>query len=362
MNNTFLKLFKRETSNGEHLAFVDGIRFVAVFLVVFFHLQPYFIQVFETADNSFLHLILAPIYQYGYRGVDIFFVLSGFVIGYNHLQYSAKNGKNQSVISFYKRRFYRIYPPFFVVILLIYVGNTILIPQFSHSELLPSFLSTCLYVNTITSGFYQMTVLSNVTWTLEIEIQFYVLFPLIFIYLYKITSKIRVWFFLILIFLFTLLKQLFPFNIVTLYDYLPLFLAGMLFADLYFRGIKLPLRNQWFIGGCSILLFYTIIISFYNINIYSYYNYIYPFLILTFFLLLTENKVLQSGFVCAVGGMCYSIYLIHTPVIGIMNRVIDQIGLLDAYYLPTQILVIILASSTFYLLVEKPFMSKKLRS
>lgn len=104
--------------------------------------------------------------QYGYFGVDIFFVLSGFVIYYSvHL-------KNITAREFFRRRAERIVPPYFVLTTILFLAM-LLLPSMFHS-LKPSldhFLRSVLYLSF--TG-YQFPVL-YIGWTLEYEMLFYVL-------------------------------------------------------------------------------------------------------------------------------------------------------------------------------------------
>jgi peptidoglycan/LPS O-acetylase OafA/YrhL len=77
-------------ASGSYRADVDGLRAVAVLVVVAFHAWP---------------LVLPG----GYVGVDVFFVISGFVITGNLLREAAATGR-PSVLAFYQRRVIRIAP------------------------------------------------------------------------------------------------------------------------------------------------------------------------------------------------------------------------------------------------------------
>ncbi len=85
------------TSDGRaRLAYIDGLRAIAVALVVYFHAQ-------------------LPGVPNGYFGVDVFFVISGFVITAQIVD-SVQRG-SFSITEFYARRVLRIWPPLFLVIL-----------------------------------------------------------------------------------------------------------------------------------------------------------------------------------------------------------------------------------------------------
>ncbi len=75
---------------------IDGLRAIAVVLVILFHIN-------------------SQIFSFGYLGVDIFFVISGFVISQSLYKDYFKNQKI-SIINFYTRRFKRLYPALMTVI------------------------------------------------------------------------------------------------------------------------------------------------------------------------------------------------------------------------------------------------------
>ena len=77
-------------TKNEYFSYIDVLRFIAVFSVILFH-----------ADRN--------LFPGGYLGVDIFFVISGFVITHSLFKEFQKK-KYIDIINFYARRFNRIYP------------------------------------------------------------------------------------------------------------------------------------------------------------------------------------------------------------------------------------------------------------
>ena len=140
-----------------HLPALDGLRAIAVFLVIVAHFG----------------FVMVP----GAHGVMTFFVLSGFLITWLLLRESEQTG-SVSLSGFYKRRTLRIFPAFYfywltLVLLLIVTRHTVL---WSHALSALSYTSN--YYLALTgdpnNGFSH-------TWSLAIEEQFYLLWPVIFI-------------------------------------------------------------------------------------------------------------------------------------------------------------------------------------
>jgi peptidoglycan/LPS O-acetylase OafA/YrhL len=142
------------------LAGLDGLRAIAAFMVVFYHFGIPFIS--------------------GGAGVLMFFVLSGFLITWLLLRENDEQG-TVSLRKFYMRRSLRIFPAFYCYAAVLF--GTILIRQ--HARLVwPQALASLFYVG----NYYQAlngdpnTGFSH-TWSLAIEEQFYLLWPLTFLLL-----------------------------------------------------------------------------------------------------------------------------------------------------------------------------------
>lgn len=150
--------------------FIDGMRAVAVLAVIICHLNPRWLPG-------------------GFAGVDIFFVISGFVVAISVSGLESVTLKN-FLVYFYSRRLLRIYPVLVVCLLATFIGTALFIPYAGTS----TFISN--------SGFFSFFGLSNFilasdgggyfspsaefnpfthTWSLAIEEQFYVLFPFCFL-------------------------------------------------------------------------------------------------------------------------------------------------------------------------------------
>jgi peptidoglycan/LPS O-acetylase OafA/YrhL len=155
---------------------IQGLRALAVLAVVIYHINP-------------------SILPGGYLGVDIFFVISGYLI-IGHIWNQLEN-KNFYLINFYLKRVKRLFPALFVMILgSIIIGYFILLPS-ETTSLHKSIISSLFYVSNF--YFYSVTDYFNTsihyapmlhTWSLSVEEQFYIFFPLLLIFLHKYKKKI----------------------------------------------------------------------------------------------------------------------------------------------------------------------------
>ncbi len=150
------------------------MRAIAIILVFLWHFRRY-----GTPDW------LAGISKFGWTGVDLFFVLSGYLIG-GQLFAKISAGKHVSVYKFYFKRFFRIIPAYLVVLILYFS-----IPAFHERDA----ISPLWKFLTFTMNFgldYQNAGSFSHAWSLCIEEQFYLIFPILVVLLSKIKLGNRV--------------------------------------------------------------------------------------------------------------------------------------------------------------------------
>lgn len=162
---------------------LDGLRFFAFFLV---YLQHGFGNAVSsgTAQGLLLSSLRQSIFEAGWAGVSFFFVLSGFLITYLLLSEVELNGK-VDVIAFYLRRMLRIWPLYYAVLLfgfVLYPAIKSLLGMSSYIEagnpLYYVFFVGNFDVINLGGGHGAMS--TNITWSVAIEEQFYLVWPLLF--------------------------------------------------------------------------------------------------------------------------------------------------------------------------------------
>lgn len=159
---------------------IDVLRFFAVLIVVLFHFFPKY-------------------FSFGYIGVDIFLVISGFVIAK-----SVKNikGKNPS-LTFLKKRIFRLFPNLIFISLITLLVFLFLYPESLYSLLFLSFTSSLsvfsnLYYGTV-SGYFDIVSEINPllhSWSLSLEWQFYIITTLL---IFFFNSKKKIFYFILLL-------------------------------------------------------------------------------------------------------------------------------------------------------------------
>ncbi|MBV8051533.1 MAG: acyltransferase [Acidobacteriaceae bacterium] len=150
-----------------HLPSLDGLRAFAAFLVVFYHC---FLPSFP-----------------GGMGVLAFFVLSGFLITWLLLKEEERFGE-VSLSMFYMRRCLRIIPAFYVYWLLLVGGHIVLERHLAIGQAIASLLYVGNYYQALIGD--PKTGLSH-TWSLGVEEQFYLLWPITFLWLRQNSRRVR---------------------------------------------------------------------------------------------------------------------------------------------------------------------------
>jgi peptidoglycan/LPS O-acetylase OafA/YrhL len=166
---------------------LDGWRFAAFFIVFVSHGPGLLMQRVQWSQElAFLRIPVQKLCAGGYVGVAFFFVLSGFLITYLILREVERNGR-VDVPRFYARRTLRIWPLYYAVIIFGLYLYPALKQLAGFSEYIQAgrplyyfaFLSN---VNSIQLGGHQAAML-DITWSVAIEEQFYLVWPLLFLFI-----------------------------------------------------------------------------------------------------------------------------------------------------------------------------------
>lgn len=149
-----------------HLPALDGVRGLAILLVVLVHSA--LINRIHFIDKIWHGIVFA-----GWAGVDLFFVLSGFLITRILV---AEKQKSNFLFSFYARRVLRIFPLYYLFLFLTFTVFQVSAHfEFTYWTFLSNILISRL-------GYFPSAVL-DVTWSLAVEEQFYIFWPFIVLFL-----------------------------------------------------------------------------------------------------------------------------------------------------------------------------------
>ena len=369
----------RTTTSGEIIREIDGFRFIAISSVVFHHILAIFLE-------SRYHLEMPPEGWQGLQkthklvwllsptwfGVQLFFVISGFVLALPFARHHLLGGSAPSLKSYYLRRLTRIEPPYFIALLvymlLLCVGDT------NWHARLPNFFASFFYIHNLVYG--EMSRIGSIFWSLEVEIQFYIMAPL-FALLFSIKkpglrrgaliSLIALWGYV-----FSQWGGLFSTRVsLSLLANLQYFLAGFLLVEIYFANDWLASHKSYFWDAIAMLLPAALDITMLK---YWSWSWLLPFgivlLYVSLFLGRIGNRLITHPVVYLIGGMCYTIYLYHVLVILYAGRPFTflvsspQHPLLLSLCLQTLLLgpIIVVVCGVLFYFFEKPFMQLRVRA
>ena len=345
----------------EYQSEIDGLRALAIFLVFGFHFF----------ENDTLSIHGYNPFSGGFIGVDIFFVISGYLIAL--IIKSENDSKSFNFFSFLIRRIRRIVPALILVSFLTLIMGVIFLLPFNLIDISYSFLSLSLFLSNIYffisgknySALEQFPQPFIHTWSLSIEWQYYVIFSLFFLFLIKFLKKSFFYLYLIILLFFIFSAYLSYKN-----EALSFFL---IFSRIW----------EFFIG---VLLVFVPKKKFYK-NKYLFYSIFGLVLILTFNFCFDE-RFYHPGFFTIVpifgtylliryshnlnpvtnlfrlypiryiGLSSYSLYLYHYPLIAFTRIVFDKNDsnfLIIGFLLVSLIFILSFLSYEF---VEKPFRNK----
>ncbi len=287
---------------------IDLLRFFAAFSVLAYH---YTFRGYAADDMSVMsYPILAPISKYGYLGVDLFFLISGFVI----LMTASSGSLKRFTIS----RIVRLYPAFWVCCTLTFIA-TLLIGGERYSASFGQYLINM----TMLSGFLQVPPMDGVYWSLFVELQFYALVALVlsFRQIHRAQS------FLVLWLIITVTLEILPVTDLSsalsrlfVADYAPYFIAGATFFLIYSNGLTptriITILAAWVVALYNSVQFLQGMERHYHAD---FGNFTVAGIISAFFVLIFLVSIRRTGFLgrrewVSIGALTYPLYLIHQHV------------------------------------------------
>ncbi|MCC9596818.1 MULTISPECIES: acyltransferase [unclassified Rubrivivax] len=154
----------------QYVPALDGVRAIAVLVVLAFHAR-------------------VPGFNGGFLGVDLFFVLSGYLIT-RILAEEHRHRGSISIGSFYLRRLRRLYPA-----LLLFVGTYLLVAETvfgNRVNHVRDAIVTTLYLSDYGRAFWRVPVVLQHTWSLAAEEHFYLVWPLLLVGILKLAPRLRI--------------------------------------------------------------------------------------------------------------------------------------------------------------------------
>ena len=319
---------------------VNTLKAIAIVAVVLFHffelvLAQYGnnIQDYLTSVGGGNHLInqMAKLllFRGGYLGVDIFLVVSGFLICTSILNLQSLPNHKFSLIHFYKRRFYRLSLPLIPLIIFCAVlGYFVLAPSIFHeflSETSRALLFSSNFYFSKQDSYFSLNFMDRIllhSWYLSLIGQFYIVFPLVVLIINKLLGQrnLKVAIFTLTIFTFLYAEQKFILTKADNLYYLSTMRAWELLfgASLAFIKVNTKLKKQWFYIGITFLVFQILFTDDQNYNPLA----IFFVLLATALVIIAnyQDSRLNNRVVQFVGKSSYSLYLWHWPIMVFCSR------------------------------------------
>lgn len=353
---------------------LNGLRFIAVLMVLFHHIEQF--KLIFNLENYFTSI--RAIALMGKLGVVLFFVLSGFLITYLLLAEESIS-KKINVKHFYIRRILRIWPLYFLILLIAFfiLPNIDLFKindiskEVIYSDLTNKLLLFLFFLPNLAIVIYGGIPYASHTWSIGTEEQFYLIWPIL-IKTFK-RNRLKLLFFVILIYLtikLILISPLathIPFNII-IKNFWDTFLIdcmaiGAIFSVLLFQKhkfLKFLIRNDLFYF--SILL--VLIVMLIGINIpflyYEFFAFFFGIIILNFAVNKNIGFSLENKYMNFLGKISYSMYMFHSIAIVLTIKLLSMFGIISNWFIyPLSVIITIVISSLSYQYFEKYFLKSK---
>ncbi len=327
--------------NSNQIKVIVAMRGFAALSVVWFHITRY--------PTDFLNEgILRSSGMYGRLGVEIFFIISGFIIPWSlyHANYKINN-----IIHFIAKRIIRICPTYFFVLAIGVLINyiTTLTPWYHGTGFKIDYFGIFLHILFLKDFFSNHNWINPVFWTLAIEVQYYVLIAITFSLVSCLKRRIR-----IMTLLMLSLSYFIPIgngNIVI--NYIPFFLIGIV---LFQKKIEIISNKElWLL--LFILLILTIRYDDFGI-------------VVTIIACISSICILYFSFETKIskyfGEISYSLYLVHFPISMCVLKYMAIFIRNDFEKAMAVIISLIISvgiASLIYIFIEKPSMgwSKRIK-
>jgi peptidoglycan/LPS O-acetylase OafA/YrhL len=298
----------------EYFGYLNGLRGISILLVVTYHITDH------------------KLFKNGFLGVDIFFVISGFILTYKYLD-------NINLKTYFLNRVKRIIPTLLLTLIFsILIMNFYIKDSYIFNENIKLIRNTLFFVNNLyllkNIDYFNPEVSNFLTyhlWSLSIEEQFYLIFP--FVMLFKNNHKV-------IIFISILFFIIFFFSSIVIVD------RGLGLDDLFFvksqnffnplvRFIEILIgcisaiivKNKFRINSLMSYFILAVIVSIYffgnfaNENHPGFITILFSLLLSSFIISLHSNKnnylnyFLNLKFFQIFGYISYTLYLLHIPIL-----------------------------------------------
>jgi peptidoglycan/LPS O-acetylase OafA/YrhL len=305
---------RRVSSSGRFIPEIDGLRFIAISGVVLTHLATFMVGKTGVVPRDYLYMVVAN----GFYGVQLFFAISGFILSLPFAEGHLGLRPRPPLGPYFKRRLVRLEPPYLINLSIFLIGMLVL-RKTRPEGLGEHFLASAFYLHNMI--YRDHSWINIVAWSLEIEVQFYVLAPLL-TSVFALRSKVlRRGILVAVIAACALLNEksrgiTSPIIHLSLAGYLHYFLIGFLLADWYL--VDRPLLDGRTYGWDLLGAAAWVGIGLGLIKVDTPRSLLVPLILVTYMAAFRgrlTNVLLTLPWVTTIGGMCYTIYLYHKAIL-----------------------------------------------
>lgn len=355
---------------------LTGLRIVAALWVVLFHFRPLLWEASPRLKDD-----LAPLLNAGAQGVDLFFILSGFVLTWNYLDRMGPFFALRPTLHFLWLRLSRVWPVYLVtmhiaalwIIFTLHVGN---VPSPAADKLTAiSYVRQLFLVQLWFEPFFDGTSFDGPAWSISAEWLAYLLFGGLVLVIFRIARVTRARGLMVLAFVAALPPTLLLLGsgvFYTPWSWLPRivaqFLAGAL-ACAAVRRLRLSDRSERMAGFASVLLTAAVVATLYYFDAHPVAGMVDPGgLVDVLFMPLVVTLAIGVGSLPALlstrllvygGQISFSIYMVHEMVHAAWNWCVEQYHLVmpksvEKLVFVGLVAVVVLAAMALFHFVEEP--------
>lgn len=375
--NLYSHLSRVMTKGRDFVPQIDGLRCVAIIAVLAYHVRATIVWHYGVPlDSPVVAEGLANwIFKAGSNGVELFFAISGFILCLPFARHYLGQAEPVRLKAYYLRRLTRLEPPYVIQLAVFFLAACLVLRhEPAHPELyqrpdwfvrLLEHLGVSLFYG---SGlvYHAYPTLNLVLWSLEIEVQFYLVAPLLARVFQLASAPAR----RLAIMGLMLLPQAigpwlpaWPWLGWTLLGKLEFFMAGFLFCDLYLSGhVRTGKRSHLWDFSFVAVMVGVVWLGRFGLS--------YPFLPWLALLVLVAafrgkitHWLLGQPWVTTIGGMCYTIYIYHWLLISGLFHVTGKISC-HIYWLDLVFQFVVLSVMVIpiccllFVSFERPFMKR----
>ena len=346
---------------------IDGLRALAVILVLLFHLK-------------------IPGFDGGFIGVDIFFVISGYLITSIYFKEVKKTG-NFNFYNYFLKRIFRLFPALCFVVFLSLIVSFFIFSPIDLVRIAKTAIYSVLFISNIfflnESNYWTQINEFKIfihTWSLGIEMSFYILMPIFLFLIFNLNNNYRIFVILlsiiinlIIIYIFIhkgpiieskIFYSLFYGKEVSdlLFYLIPFRFFEFLFGSLIFFVPKKKIDKKYevFLFGIGILLIISTLFQISPNHKFQSFIVISALIGSSFIIYFKDapriNVLFNNKISIFIGLISYSLYLVHWPIISFVKySVVNELSLITKFNI---IIFSILLSFMIYKFIEKPFRNK----